>query len=404
VLHRDIKPGNVIVGRHGETLVVDWGLAKARGRSDAAESSDEPPLVPSSASGSAETLPGSALGTPAYMSPEQARGDLEHLGPKSDVYCLGATLYCLLTGKPPVEGDDLGAVLRAVQKGEVPPLRQVDATIDRALEAVCLKVMALKPDDRYRSPRALADEIERWMADEPVTAWREPFARRSGRWARRNRTAVAAASVALVAVVVGLGAVTAVQAQANRDLRAANNEVRRVNADLAAEKARVQQRYYLALSAIQTFHTGVSKDFLLKQDQFKELSGRLLRSAADFYGKLGALLGEETDVASRRALAASNFELAGLTDRVGRKEEALAAHRAVLAAREALAAQSPRGHGQDGRGAGRLPSVGVAAHRPGGGRPVGAGRAGDLPGVARPPPAHHGQERRRAGGLQTGAG
>src|SRR5262249_27788968 len=221
VLHRDIKPGNVIVGRHGETLVVDWGLAKARGRSDADESSDERPLVPSLASGSAETLPGSALGTPAYMSPEQARGDLDHLGPQSDVYCLGATLYCLLTGKPPVEGDDLGAVLRAVQKGEVPPPRQLDATIDRALEAACLKAMALKPEDRYGSPRALADEIERWMADEPVTAWREPFARRAGRWARRNRTAVATVSVALVAVVVGLGAVTAVQAQANSDLRAA---------------------------------------------------------------------------------------------------------------------------------------------------------------------------------------
>src|SRR5262249_52243567 len=181
VLHRDIKPGNIIVGKHGETLVVDWGLAKARGQADVGTSMDERPLVPSSASGSASTLPGSALGTPAYMSPEQARGDLEHLGPPSDVYSLGATLYCLLTGKPPVEGDDLGAVLRAVQNGKVPPLRQLDATIDPALEAVCLKAMALKSEDRYGSPRSLGDEIERWMADEPVTAWREPFARRAGR-------------------------------------------------------------------------------------------------------------------------------------------------------------------------------------------------------------------------------
>ena len=94
VLHRDIKPANIIVGRHGETLVVDWGLAKPLGRSD--PGSGERTLMPSSASGSSETLPGSALGTPAYMSPEQADGDLERLGPRSDVYSLGATLYCLL--------------------------------------------------------------------------------------------------------------------------------------------------------------------------------------------------------------------------------------------------------------------------------------------------------------------
>src|SRR5262249_31338825 len=103
VLHRDIKPGNIIVGKHGETLVVDWGLAKARGAATV-EDSEERPLLPSSASGSAETLPGSALGTPAYMSPEQARGDLDRLGPRSDVYSLGATLYCLLTGRVPFEG------------------------------------------------------------------------------------------------------------------------------------------------------------------------------------------------------------------------------------------------------------------------------------------------------------
>ena len=101
----------------------------------------------------------------------------------------------------------------------------------------------------------------------------------------------------------------------------------------------MQARYDLAVEAIKTFHTGVSEDFLLKEDQFKELRDRLLKSASDFYGKLGALLGKETDFASRRALAQSNFELAELTGKVGRTEDALAAHRAVLAAREALAAE-----------------------------------------------------------------
>src|SRR5262249_14893752 len=138
VLHRDIKPGNIIVGNHGETLVVDWGLAKAVGRVEPATDTGERMLVPSSSSGSAETLPGSALGTPAYMSPEQAEGDIEHLDPRSDVYSLGATLYYVLTGRAPLEGD-IGEMLRAAQRGEFPAPRRYGATIDRALEAVCLK-------------------------------------------------------------------------------------------------------------------------------------------------------------------------------------------------------------------------------------------------------------------------
>jgi serine/threonine protein kinase len=196
ILHRDLKPSNVVLGKHGETLVIDWGLAKAVGRTEPVVASDERTLVPSSASGWAETLPGSALGTPAYMSPEQAGGDIEHLGPRSDVYSLGATLYCLLTGRPPVEGDDVGELLRAVQWGDFLPPRRLDPALDPALEAVCLEAMALRPEDRYASPRALAEDIEHWMAEEPVSAWREPWTRRARRWERRHRTAVMAATSA----------------------------------------------------------------------------------------------------------------------------------------------------------------------------------------------------------------
>src|SRR5205085_3635044 len=97
VLHRDLKPGNILLGSYGETLVVDWGLAKALGKRKG-RGTEEKTLRPNLASGSAETVAGSAIGTPAYMSPEQAEGRLDLLGPASDTYSLGATFYCLLTG------------------------------------------------------------------------------------------------------------------------------------------------------------------------------------------------------------------------------------------------------------------------------------------------------------------
>src|SRR5262249_29161189 len=149
VIHRDIKPANILLGPYGETLVVDWGLAKIVGRGEAAARSGaaEATLEPGSGSGSSETLPGTALGTPAYMSPEQAEGRLERVGPLSDVYSLGATLYCLLTGKTPIGEADVGEALRRVQRGEFPPPRAVRPSIPQALEAVCLKAMALKPED-----------------------------------------------------------------------------------------------------------------------------------------------------------------------------------------------------------------------------------------------------------------
>src|SRR5262249_56215611 len=98
VLHRDLKPANVMLGKYGETLVVDWGLAKPLGRSEDGAEGAEPPLQPSSSSWGAATVAGKALGTPAYMSPEQAAGRLDEVGPASDVYSLGATLYPILTG------------------------------------------------------------------------------------------------------------------------------------------------------------------------------------------------------------------------------------------------------------------------------------------------------------------
>src|SRR5262249_25249359 len=115
VLHRDVKPGNILLGPFGETLVVDWGLAKVIGQPDHVSGiSGEATLRPHSASGTGETVAGTAIGTPAYMSPEQAEGRLDLLGPATDVYGLGVTLYAVLTGRAPFEGENVGEILMKV--------------------------------------------------------------------------------------------------------------------------------------------------------------------------------------------------------------------------------------------------------------------------------------------------
>jgi serine/threonine-protein kinase len=347
VLHRDIKPSNIVVGKHGETLVVDWGLAKPLGRTELAADSGERTLRPSSASGSASTLPGSALGTPAYMSPEQSEGILDQIGPRSDVYSLGATLYCLLTGKPPLEGD-VADVIRNVQRGAFPPPRQFDSSIDRALEAVCLKAMALKPADRYGSPKALAEDVERWMADEPVTAWHEPWARVLLRWLTRHRVGVTAAGAAVLVALAGTAAVLAVQTSANSELRRANLDLglanaktTRANAELAASNERERARFALAQEAIRTFHTGVSEDVLLKQEEFKALRTKLLRGAREFYRKLEGLLQGQKDRDSRLALGRAYFEVGELTRQLDSIAEAEEIVRRALALFETLSGEDP---------------------------------------------------------------
>ncbi len=205
VLHRDLKPGNIMLGTYGETLVVDWGLAKAVGRALTESDDNERTLRPSSGSQPGLTQAGSALGTPAYMSPEQAAGRLDELGPASDVYSLGATLYTLLAGQAPFrKAEDMGETLRKVKAGEFPKPREVVKEVPAALEAVCLKAMALRPQERYSTALTLAADVEHWLADEPVSAYPEPLPARLARWHRRHRTLVSSVAAALLVATAAL--------------------------------------------------------------------------------------------------------------------------------------------------------------------------------------------------------
>ena len=205
VLHRDLKPGNIMLGKYGETLVVDWGLAKVAGRDESTKTNEEQTLQPTSGSGVTPTLAGSAIGTPAYMPPEQAAGRLDELGPASDVYSLGATLYHLLTGVAPFHGRNQVAVLTAVQDGDFKPPRAIDDSIPKPLEAVCLQAMAVEPPSRYESPQSLAEDVERFLADEPVSAMVEPLRVKTRRWISKHRVLCSTAAASLLLSLIGVG-------------------------------------------------------------------------------------------------------------------------------------------------------------------------------------------------------
>lgn len=241
VIHRDLKPANIMLGEFGETLVLDWGLAKridlgperAAGshpsaRGDGGGGDGTAPASP------AATAAGKALGTPAYMPPEQAGGHAGRVGPAADVYGLGAVLYQILTGRPPyADAPTAGVgqpadVLRKVAAG--PPQRpsSVRPGVPAALEAVCLKAMGRRPGDRYGGADELAREVERWLADEPVAAFSDPPAARAARWVRRHRGLALGLTGALVVAVVALS-VGSVVIRRQRDAEAA--------ARLAAEQS-----------------------------------------------------------------------------------------------------------------------------------------------------------------------
>jgi WD40 repeat protein/serine/threonine protein kinase len=220
VIHRDLKPSNVMLGKYGETLVVDWGLAKPMTRSSDGSGAvaDEITLQPATGSSVQATLHGAAMGTPQYMSPEQALGQLDRLGPATDVYSLGATLYCILTGRPPLaDMTDVGEVLRTVAVGEIPAARSKMPDAPATLEAVCRKAMAPKPEDRYAGALQLAADVESWLADEPAAGVGESLSTRLSRWERRHRTFFRVSGLAMIVVAaISVGAVIGINAARER--------------------------------------------------------------------------------------------------------------------------------------------------------------------------------------------
>ena len=198
VIHRDIKPANILVGELGETVVIDWGLAKVIGEEEPPPPSFEN-LVPTAAD-SLQTHVGSVFGTPGFMAPEQARGD--ELGPQSDVFALGATLYQMIAGRPPVTGTSATQVIVSTIMNKIVPVSTVAPGAPPELATIIAKALAFETDNRYRDASELAEDVRRFLTGQLVGAHRYTRMQRLARFARRHRAALSVAALAATAVAV----------------------------------------------------------------------------------------------------------------------------------------------------------------------------------------------------------
>jgi serine/threonine protein kinase len=273
----------------------DPGSGSGPGSNDSARpgSGSGPRVVRESGAGPEGTMQGQLLGTPAYMAPEQAKGHHDRVDHRTDIYGLGAILYEILTGQPPFVASQTKEIIRKVCQEAPTPPRQIVATIAPGLEAICLKALAKEPSDRYATAGELAQEVRRWLADEPVRAYPEPWARRAGRWARRHRSAVAAAASLLIVATIALGVGTLLIAR-ERDEAEAQGQQARQAVHLLTKVAEVGfderldplQKEFLedALAYYEKFTSRSSGDPAVRREH-----GRAYQQMGDIQRKLGRL-------------------------------------------------------------------------------------------------------------------
>ena len=242
VIHRDLKPDNIILGQFGETTVVDWGLARMAKRTadnegpstSGANAHFSPTTPPRFESNGSLTVQGMVMGTAAYMSPEQAQGLNDRLDQRSDVFSLGVILFELLTGRSPFAAKTLPQTIENVVRCNRMDLQKRLQHCPRALAWICLRALSPTPEGRYSSANELAHDVESWIAGQPISGLRESWFERFDRWAGQNRSSFRTLIAVFVALVVALSVAASFGLKLSVSHQAEHVEMLRASEELQA--------------------------------------------------------------------------------------------------------------------------------------------------------------------------
>lgn len=337
VIHRDLKPANIMFGKFGETLVMDWGLAKPLGRD--CDQSTLAPMARQLADRPDLTAADAVVGTAAYMPPEQARGKVDELGVAADVYSLGAVLYQILTGVPPYTGNSNDDILEQVIAGPPREPARVCPAVPPALAAVCAKAMAREPADRYSTASELAENVEHWLDDEPVDSFTEPWRERMYRWARKHKSAVVSGAAALALVLLVTGVATVVYLRERDKARALQllADDYQLQAKEANENAQRKETEANRLAEEAETSRQQASDAMQSEAQARQAAEEAQKKVTGLESELAAKGGQNEELA--KSLTAARAELADAQSRSeteSRRADA-AAERATELQRQVIA-------------------------------------------------------------------